>query len=318
MSELDQHTMGRRGFLRTAAVAGGVATVGLGMGPSVASASEEFEAWFSNVGNYDGLVDRRGQSEVRVDVGSTANGGGFGFGPPAVQVDPGTTVVWEWTGEGGRHNVAEVDGVFESDLTDAAGTEFERSFEETGVSYYVCVPHESMGMKGAVVVGDPGVGSPKTVAEEPVYGHWLDDVDDFAGTVDMTGREEVRVAVGTQGNGGPNAFDPPAIAVDSGTTVVWEWTGDGEHDVVDEELGYASPVLGEAGETFPMRFEGEGISKYACAAKEDIGMKGAIVVGDPPDPNELPPTVERGVWGLLGLAVVSPLAAGEYLRRRGD
>jgi hypothetical protein len=56
------------------------------------------------------------------------------------------------------------------------------------------------------------------------------------------------------------------------------------------------------------------ILNHVCNIAEEAGMKGAIVVGDPLDPNELSHMVERGVWGLLGLAVVSPLAAGECLR----
>ncbi|MFB6206854.1 MAG: hypothetical protein ABEJ05_10060 [Haloglomus sp.] len=40
----------------------------------------------------------------------------------------------------------------------------------------------------------------------------------------------------------------------SRTTVVWEWTGEGEHDVVDEQLGYASPICRETGDTFRRRF----------------------------------------------------------------
>ncbi len=299
-------------------MAGTVAATGIGAGAgsAAAAADEGFEAWFSNVDNYDGVADYRGQAEVRVSVGAPANGGAFGFGPAAVQVDPGATVVWEWTGEGGLHNVAETEGAFESDLTDEGGHTFEQAVETEGVHYYVCAPHEQMGMKGAVVVGDLAVGSAQLVAEEPIYGHWLDDVSNYEGTVDMTGREEVRIAVGAEGNGGMNAFDPPALKIDSGTTVVWEWTGEGDHDVVDEKLGYASPRYGAAGETFSRRFEGEGISRYACSALGEAGMRGAIVVGDPPAPNELPPMVERGVWGLLALAVLSPLAAGEYLRRQ--
>ncbi len=316
MTDSTPTAMPRRRFLRTAALAGAVAATGVSAGAGVATAAEEFEAWFADVGNYDGVADYRGQSEVRVGVGTAANGGAFGFGPAAVQVDPGTTLVWEWTGEGGLHNVAETEGAFESELTDEEGHTFEQAVETEGIHYYVCAPHEAMGMKAAVVVGNLGVGSAQTVAEEPIYGHWLDGVSNYEGTVDMTGREEVRVAVGTEGNGGMYAFDPPAMKVDSGTTVVWEWTGEGEHDVVDEALGYASPRYSEAGDTFSRRFEGEGISKYACTTQEDVGMKGAIVVGDPPAPNELPPMVERGVWGLLGLAVLSPLAAGEYLRRQ--
>jgi len=50
-------------------------------------------------------VDRTGQEAMTIEVGAEGNGGALAFGPAAVQVDPGTTVVREWTGEGGQHNV---------------------------------------------------------------------------------------------------------------------------------------------------------------------------------------------------------------------
>ena len=116
------------------------------------SDSESFGGWMDNVGNYDGVVDKTGQSEVTVKVGVDGNGGAFGFGPPAVRVDAGTTVVWKWTGAGGTHNVSAEDGSFESELTDAKGHTFERTFEESGAIKYACVPHQTLGMKGVVVV----------------------------------------------------------------------------------------------------------------------------------------------------------------------
>jgi nitrite reductase (NO-forming) len=116
------------------------------------STDDEFDGWFAGVDNYDGVVDRTGESEVRVAVGSQANGGGFGFGPAAVQVSPGTTVVWEWTGEGGAHNVEATDGSFESDMVATAGHTFTHTFDDEGTTTYFCLPHRAMGMKGAVVV----------------------------------------------------------------------------------------------------------------------------------------------------------------------
>jgi halocyanin-like protein len=108
----------------------------------------------SNVGNYSEVVDETGSSEVTVQVGTEANGGAFGFGPAAVQVDPGTTVIWEWTGEGGQHNVVAQDGAsFDSELVADAGFTFEHTFEEEGATTYYCQPHQSLGMKGVVVVG---------------------------------------------------------------------------------------------------------------------------------------------------------------------
>jgi len=94
-------------------------------------------------------VDRTGADTVDVVVGSD---GGFGFDPANVVVDVGATVRWEWNGEGGGHNVVEVDGAFESELTDEAGFTFEHVFDESGTFEYVCTPHQTQGMVGVVEV----------------------------------------------------------------------------------------------------------------------------------------------------------------------
>lgn len=110
----------------------------------------EVDDYLAETPNYDGeLVDQTGQSTARVDVGA---GDGYVFAPPAIAVDAGTTVVWEWTGQGGIHDVTDVDGNFGSEMLSEAGTTFEHTFEESGVSRYVCKPHETMEMKGTVVV----------------------------------------------------------------------------------------------------------------------------------------------------------------------
>jgi halocyanin-like protein len=118
-------------------------------GGSVPAATEE---WLAAAPNYDGtVVDRTGEDRVPVVVGA---GNGLVFDPPLVRVSTGTTVVWEWTGQGGQHNVREVDGAFESELASTAGFTFERTFDAPGVVRYLCVPHEALGMKGAVDVVD--------------------------------------------------------------------------------------------------------------------------------------------------------------------
>jgi len=107
--------------------------------------------WFSDVSNYESTQDLRGQDSVTVAVGA---GNGFLFDPPAIWVDPGTTVTWEWTGEGGNHNVVAQDDTFESELQSEEGATFEYTFENAGQHRYVCVPHQGAGMKGGVAVGD--------------------------------------------------------------------------------------------------------------------------------------------------------------------
>ena len=135
-----------------AATAGGAAT---GFAGSAAARSDGgLSSWFDGVSNYEGVVDRTGRSEVTVKVGAAGNSGNFAFGPAAVRVDPGTTVVWQWTGKGGSHNVVADDGSFESQLSGTTGHTFEQIFDEEGVAKYYCTPHEAMGMKGAVVVGE--------------------------------------------------------------------------------------------------------------------------------------------------------------------
>jgi len=110
------------------------------------------EEYLSDVGNFDGVEDMTGNSEVTVQVGVEANGGNFGFGPAAIRVDAGTTVVWEWTGQGGQHNVVDEDGNFESELVEEEGHTFEYTFDEASATRYYCLPHKGMGMKGAVLV----------------------------------------------------------------------------------------------------------------------------------------------------------------------
>jgi halocyanin-like protein len=116
----------------------------------------DFGGFLDPVGNFSGsVVDARGQDSVTVEVGVEANGGAYGFGPAAVHVDKGATVQWEWTGEGGGHNVKSADsGPLDSGgAMSSAGVNYEHTFESDGIYNYVCVPHEGLGMKGSVVVG---------------------------------------------------------------------------------------------------------------------------------------------------------------------
>ncbi len=313
----------RRSVLRGAGLLGaGALATAAGAGAAVAQA-DPFEGWFDEVSNYEGVVDERGADEVTVAVGAPGNGGALAFGPAAVRVDPGATVVWEWTGEGGSHDVAAEDGAFASTATAEAGHTFERSFDAAAVHLYKCNPHEGLGMRGAVVVGDAApeaatAGGGDGSFTEPNYGGWFADVGNFDGTVDMAGTDRVTVRVGAEGNGGALAFDPPAVRVDPGTTVVWEWTGEGgSHDVHDDEVGYGSPTQSAAGATYALEFSGEGVSTYACAPHEEAGMKGAVVVGDPAAGAGGTPVGEFALWGLVVAAVLSPFAVGEYFHRRG-
>jgi halocyanin-like protein len=106
----------------------------------------------ANDGSYE---DLRGQDSVTVEVGAGSDG--LAYSPTNVWVDAGTTVVFEWVSNG--HNVvpesvpegAEWAG-YESLEDD--GFTYEHAFETGGMYPYFCSPHESLGMKGAIAVGD--------------------------------------------------------------------------------------------------------------------------------------------------------------------
>ncbi|MFB6074418.1 MAG: halocyanin domain-containing protein [Haloarculaceae archaeon] len=295
----------------------------------------DYGGWFDDVSNFDGTVDKRGQDTVEVSVGAQGNGGNLAFDPPAVMVSPGTTVRWTWTGQGGAHNVVADDGSFQSGSPVAeAGTTFEHTFEETGIHKYYCQPHKPLGMKGAVVVRESGGGGgggsqgPTGPPSPPDYGGWFDDVSNFDGTVSRLDQDTVTVTVGAQGNGGNLAFGPPAIRVSPGTTVRWEWSGNGgAHNVVADDGSFqsGSPVA-EAGTTFEHTFEETGIYKYYCQPHKPLGMKGAVVVGAPPGGGGgggggggAPVSPGIGIAGsAVLLAFLSPLLFAVFMRRRYD
>jgi halocyanin-like protein len=153
----DTDPVSRRGLLRAAA--GATAAAGAASATAGTATAQSEQPAFSELEGIDGgIEDLRGESAVTVAVGASGNGGSIAFSPAGIWIDPGTTVTWEWTGDGGAHNVATTDGPasLESEQTDEAGFtyEFEFTEEHAGITNYECVPHASLGMLGAVAVGD--------------------------------------------------------------------------------------------------------------------------------------------------------------------
>jgi len=157
--------MNRREFVRTAG--GATGAVALGSAGTAAAQEEgggggetvpDYGGYLDQVGNFDGpgsTVDATGEDTVTVEVGVEANGGPYGFGPPAIHVDNGATVEFDWTGNGSHNVVSNGDGPLDSGgAVSEAGVNYEHTFEEDGIYPYVCVPHEGLQMKGAIVVGE--------------------------------------------------------------------------------------------------------------------------------------------------------------------
>ena len=316
----------RRDFLRAGAAAGLAVAATPAVGTVAAPEQHQtFDGWRDTVDTDGGVGDARGKSVAVVEVGTSANGGAFGFGPAAVQVDPGTTIRWVWTGEGGVHNVAADDGSFASEFLSESGETFEYVADTEGVVKYVCEPHAAMGMKGVVVVGEvPGVEASAAAGSvegdaAAVYGDWFDNVDNFAGTVDRRGEDVVTVTVGAAGNGGAFGFGPAAVQVDPGTTVRWVWSGEGGfHNVVASDGSFTSEMSGDAGHVFEYVAEDRGVHTYACEPHAAMGMKGALLVGDAAPAGGLPEiTGTHLLGGGLVATALSPLAFWLFLALHG-
>lgn len=128
--------------------------------PTVAT-DATFDGYLSTTTNFDGdVADARGETRPTVEVGVAGNGGNRAYAPAAIAVDPGTTVVWEWLVDGVAHDVRAKDGAFESAEVDQVGERYGVTFEGERVWKYECVPHSERGMRGVVVVGQPGSRDP--------------------------------------------------------------------------------------------------------------------------------------------------------------
>ncbi|WP_459820324.1 halocyanin domain-containing protein [Halorubrum luteum] len=154
----------RRTFMRTAG--GATAAAGVAAGATGTAAAQEDEGngggnevpdWPSGAeGNLGTYEDARGQDEVTVMVG--ADDDGLAYDPTLLWVDPGTTITWEWTGQGGGHNVETVEGPaeLESEVVDEEGFTYtyETSEDDEGITHYHCAPHDGVGMHAGLAVGD--------------------------------------------------------------------------------------------------------------------------------------------------------------------
>ncbi|WP_418281694.1 halocyanin domain-containing protein [Halorubrum sp. DTA98] len=186
--------MKRREFVRTAGgatAAVGASTVATGTVAAQEGATPDFGGHLDGIDG--GYEDLRGQDEVTVEVGASGNGGNLAFSPAGIWIDEGTTVTWEWTGEGGAHNVvADADNTdFENTHTDVdsgdpideEGYTYSYTFEEGGMTGYVCEPHRGVNMFGSVAVGDdvpvvepgPDDGWPEDPGHwgVPIHAHWV-------------------------------------------------------------------------------------------------------------------------------------------------
>ncbi|MFC5973617.1 halocyanin domain-containing protein [Halomarina salina] len=172
------------------------------------------------------------------------------------------------------------------------------------------------------------------------YGGWFSDVPYWGGdgsTQEMTGQSEATVTVGPSGVNSGNAYEPAAIHVDPGTTVVFEYASSG-HNVLPESIpdgasweGHSE--LSSSGTTYEHTFETAGIYEYYCQPHRSLGMKGAVAVGsvprkaaaagggeaEPADPEHMGVPIQAHWVGIATiLMIVSSLMFTFFLLKYGE
>lgn len=166
---MDQDTTGpmtRRSLLKRAGGAATVGAVGAATTGTASAQSDLYDGYLSDTGNFAGTTaDATGMDTVTITVG--AGNQGLLYDPATVLIEPGTTVEWEWTGNGGAHNVyhdTEVSDAEESlfdsgEPVNDSGVLYDFTFESgsSGTYPYACSPHRSLGMRGVIVVGEDNV-----------------------------------------------------------------------------------------------------------------------------------------------------------------
>jgi halocyanin-like protein len=243
------------------------------------TALQRSTSWFQDTTNYGGgYEDLRNEAPVQVRVGTPANSGNFGFDPVAVRIEAGTTVEWQWTGQGGAHNVVDQQNTFRSGAPESGGgITYTHTFDETGWYRYKCTNHETFGMVGAVFV-DPE----RTLSGYTQVDDWLEDYAYDGTLTDRRNESSVEVTVGAQGNEGPFAFRPIAILVSPGTEINFRWTGrGGVHDVTWEQGDLEnSRGTGSANGSYDVTIDDPGVYLYNCQSHQPTGGRGAIVVDE--------------------------------------
>jgi halocyanin-like protein len=111
------------------------------------------DEWLASAPNFTGdVVDRTASDTATVTVGAPDSESQFVFSPPVLEVSTETTVEWEWAGSGPHSVSFEEHEIGNEEVVSTPGVGFTHTFEEPGTYRYHCTPHESLGMRGAVIV----------------------------------------------------------------------------------------------------------------------------------------------------------------------
>lgn len=241
----------------------------------------------------------RDENGVHIIRMVTNDEGNF-FEPAVVKIQPGDTV--RWVNTTGVHTTTsyspdnqkpwgmpEAATGWDSGLFTEADATFERTFDVEGTYAYFCLPHESIGMVGLIIVGDV-----------------LPDLNqDFLNGLPQPSREEFAKLMGLGAGGvihtiemtSDTTFSPAVLKVNPGDTIKWvnnsafphtatayhpDNFGKGDGLPIDAEAWDSGLIPNQNDEwtlTIPLNAP-PGTYAYYCLPHEALGMVGLLIVGD--------------------------------------
>jgi plastocyanin len=198
------------------------------------------------------------------------------FDPAVITVSTGTTLVWR-NEDAVPHTVTATEGAFDSGIFDPGGS-FAFTYNEPGAFPYVCQLHPQM--QGAVTVeGDPVAAADPSAAPPPA------EVDATASSDAPApqARSDATISIVDF------AFEPSALQVAAGDSVVWSNDGVAPHTVTGD---FADSGVLDPGQTFTHTFEVGGRFDYVCALHPN--MVGTVEIGTGQPAAATPATAATG------------------------
>ncbi len=255
----------------------------------------------------DPIVDRPVEQEVTITEDNPDDPTSWGFRPADLVIEAGTTVVWRNNGKN-VHTVSADDQSFESgDI--APGATWRHTFEAPGAFAYHCTPHPWM--KGQIRIVAPGSDAPPPPVAAGRDGHSAPPAPRTASAApERVGQGPVRheIAIIEPDPAKPFdwTFDPAALDLKVGDTVVWHNAGSVEHSVTG--AAFDSGLL-EPGAAWERTFDATGVFAYHCTPHP--WMKGVVRVSELAAV-DLPPLAVAS--GSASGAGTSPTRATEAIR----
>jgi halocyanin-like protein len=239
----------------------------------------------------------------------------FVYAPGLVSIRPGGTVTWKSTSgvhtasayhpdTGKPWHMPKDAEPFDSGLIQEGET-FSHTFETPGVYLYYCMPHESNGMVGAVIVGDPdpsgepGMEDPRDGIPAEAKERLSSLQDDIGAQLDLP----IVADVSMRTQDSDYVFVPELVNVRRGGAIRFEspsgvhtatayHPGNGEPQRVPEgSMDWNSDLLSQ-GQSYSINLQRPGVYDYFCMPHEGNGMVASIIVGIPGDTDAEPGLAE--------------------------